>query len=252
MLDLHSHILPGVDDGARTLDESLELARSAVADGIRLVAATPHVRDDYPTTPGRMELHVAALREALAVAEIPLDLRPGGEIALDRLRMVEPSELRRFGLGGNPRVLLVEFPYFGWPLDIAQRMFELRAEGFRPVLAHPERNGDVQADPEQLRPLVEQGALVQLTSVSLDGTLGRAPRQTALDLLDRGLAHLVASDAHGPHIRGFGMSAAVEAVGDEELARWLMTDVRAALVAGERMPVRPDRRRRGLRSLLGR
>jgi protein-tyrosine phosphatase len=247
MHDLHSHILPGLDDWARGFDESLEIARAAVADGITVLAATPHVRDDYPTSAERMEQEVARLSDALEGEGIDLDLRPGGELALDRLQMLPAETLERFGLGGNPHVLLVEFPYYGWPLDLGERMFELRTAGFRPVLAHPERNRDVQASPERLRPLVEGGVYVQLTAASLDGRLGREPRRSALELIELDLAHLIASDAHSPDLRGIGMSAAARAVGDDELARWLTADVPSAIVARRRVPPRPERRhRRGI------
>src|SRR5438309_5497768 len=101
MIDLHSHILPGLDDGARNLDDALGIARAAVADGTHTIAATPHVRDDYPTTPEQMETAVAQLRAALTREGIPLELLPGGELALEELDR-PPDELRRFGLGGNP------------------------------------------------------------------------------------------------------------------------------------------------------
>src|SRR5438105_3336949 len=103
VIDLHSHILPGLDDGAETLDQSLAIARAAVEDGIAVIAATPHVRDDYPTTAAEMEERLAEVRRAVEAENIPLDVRPGGEIALDRLARVPPDDLRRFGLGGNPR-----------------------------------------------------------------------------------------------------------------------------------------------------
>jgi hypothetical protein len=103
MIDLHSHILPGVDDGSATLQESLEIANAAVEDGIELVAATPHVRDDYPTPVATMELLVDELRAAFQRERIPLELRPGGEIAVEQLEVLSPDELRRFGLAGNPR-----------------------------------------------------------------------------------------------------------------------------------------------------
>jgi protein-tyrosine phosphatase len=243
VIDLHTHILPGLDDGARTLDESIAMARAAVADGIRVVAATPHVREDFPTSADEVERGVSELRDALATEGVGLEVRTGGEIALDRLGAIDADELARFGLAGNPRYLLLEFPYFGWPLDLEQRVFELHARGMTVVIAHPERNGDVQEAPDRLRRLVEQRALVQLTAASLDGRLGRASRRTALRLLDLGLAHLVASDAHGPHIRQVGMTAAARAVGDADLARWLTDDVPAAIVAREELPDRPRSRR---------
>ena len=139
------HILPGVDDGARTLDDAIAMAQEALADGVRTVAATPHVRGDYPTSAGVMESRLAELRDALKDAGIPLEVLPGAEIALDRLPLMTEDERARFGLGGNPRCLLLEFAYYGWPLALDGVVLELCARGVTPVLAHPERNGDVQA-----------------------------------------------------------------------------------------------------------
>ncbi len=239
MIDLHSHILPGLDDGARTVGESIEIARSAVADGTVALAATPHVRSDYPTSPAAMEHALAALRAALADADVALDVRAGGEIALDRLDQLGPDDLRRFSLGGGTRYLLLETPYSGWPLGIAEQLFRVQLAGFVPVLAHPERNGEVMADPGRLSPLVESGALVQLTASSIDRRAGRSVAATARHLLESGLAHLVASDAHAPDVRGVGLSRAVEAVGDPELGRWLTELVPAAILADALIPERP-------------
>ncbi|MFL5934083.1 MAG: CpsB/CapC family capsule biosynthesis tyrosine phosphatase, partial [Gaiellaceae bacterium] len=100
MIDLHSHILPGVDDGARTVEESVEIARSAVEDGVEVLAATPHVRDDYATSAATMEELVRTTQDALSAAGIPLELRRGGELALDYLPRLEAEEVLRFGLGG--------------------------------------------------------------------------------------------------------------------------------------------------------
>jgi protein-tyrosine phosphatase len=243
VIDLHSHILPGVDDGAQSLEDSLEIALAAVADGITVLAATPHVRDDFPTAPETMETLVGEVRRALAREQIQLDVRKGGELALDYLARVPEEELGRYGLAGNPRYLLLEFPYYGWPLSLPQTVFRLRTLGIIAVIAHPERNGEVQAEPERLRPLVEAGALVQVTAASLDGRLGRATRATGLALVEQELAHLLASDAHSANVRAVGMRAAAEAVGDEDIARWLATDVPAAIVEGSPLPPRPEKRR---------
>jgi protein-tyrosine phosphatase len=244
VIDLHSHILPAVDDGARSIEDSVEIARAAVADGIRLVAATPHVRDDYPTEPETIEALVEELRAVLTREEVPLDVRPGAEVALERVPLYDPATLRRFGLAGNPAYVLVEFPYYGWPLALAEVIFRLGVAGIGAVLAHPERNVDVQAEPERLRPFVETGALVQVTAASLDGRVGSPARATGLRLVDDGLAHLIASDAHSADVRTVGMRAAADAVGDAELARWLTEDVPGAIVRGEVIPPRPQRRRR--------
>jgi protein-tyrosine phosphatase len=246
VIDLHSHVLPGVDDGVRTLGATLELLRAAHDDGIERIAATPHVREDYPTTAREMELRVAEVCGAARDAAIPVEMLKGGELDLEFAARLEDDELRRFGLGGNPALLLLEFPYLGWPLQLADLVFDLQLGGFRVVLAHPERNADVQLDPERLRPLVDSGVVVQLTAASLDGRLGGSPRSAARRLLDGRLAHLVASDAHAPDVRSVGLSGAAAAAGDASLARWLTRDVPEALLAGAPLPGRPESPRRRL------
>ena len=243
MIDLHAHILPGLDDGPATLGEALAVLRAAAADGVQVIAATPHVRDDYPTTPAQLEHGLAAVRRAAEEEGIPIRVVGGGEIALDRLPRLSRDELARFALDEG-RYVLVEAPYAGWPLDLAQRLFDLELHGFVPVLAHPERNVEVQAAPELLREHVGRGALVQVTSASLDGRLGRRAAAAARTLLARELVHLLASDAHGAELRAFGLSRAVVAVKDERLARWLVHDVPAAILDGRAPPERPPPARR--------
>jgi protein-tyrosine phosphatase len=244
VIDLHSHILPGLDDGVESLDAAVELARGAVKDGIEAIAATPHVRNDYPTSAAEMEWAVRDVRAALAAEGVPLELLSGGEIALDRLPLLEDEELRRFALGGSKQSLLLEFPYVGWPLGLEQTVFELRVRGWRPILAHPERNDEVQRKPDRLARLVEAGTLIQLTAASLDGRLGRATCAAASRLLEKGYAHLIGSDAHAPSLREVGLSAAAAAVGDPELARWLTVDVPRAILDDAPIGARPAARRR--------
>jgi protein-tyrosine phosphatase len=248
LIDLHSHVLPGLDDGAVDVQEALAICRAAVADGITVLAGTPHVRRDHETTADSKEAALAELRDA---AGDLITLLPGGELDLNELE--RPSEeLRRFGLGGNSAYLLVETPYTGWPLDLADKLFRLRAAGFTPVLAHPERNHEVQSRPELLEPVVAGGALVQLTAASVEGRTGDRSRKAAHVLLDRELAHLIASDAHAPEVRAIGMSGAARAVGNNELARWLTLDVPGAIVYGGPMPPRPSGGARPRRRLFGR
>jgi protein-tyrosine phosphatase len=247
VIDLHSHILHGVDDGPQSLEEAVEIARAAVAEGVLTMVATPHVREDFPTDPETMQLRLTELRQELGRRSIPLSLLPGGEVALDRLRLLGAEDLRRFGLAGNPSYLLVEMPYLGWPLDLNHHAFRLQALGITPVLAHPERNPDVQEAPERLESLVRAGGLVQVTAASVDGRLGPSARRTAFQLIDRGLAQLIASDAHTAAIRGIGMAAAAEAVRDEALAHWLTEGVPGSIVGDQPVPERPKSRARRLR-----
>ena len=250
MIDLHSHVLPGVDDGAVSLEESVEMARTAAADGTRWLAATPHVRQDYPTEAATMERLVDEVQAAVDAAGVAIRVLPGGELAIDALDALDDRALRRFGLGGNPRYLLVEFPYVGWPLGLDERLFSLRTKGFVPVVAHPERNRDVQDDPERLDTLVRAGCLVQVTAASLDGRLGRSSAACGRRLVELGLAHLLASDAHHPSVREVGLRRAARAIGDVELARWLTVGVPRAIVEDRPVPPRPETGHR--RGMLGR
>jgi protein-tyrosine phosphatase len=243
VIDLHSHVLPGVDDGARTIEDSRELASKAASEGITAIAATPHVRHDYPTTPDRMEAEVAALRRDFSEQGIPVEILHGGEVDLQAMRTLSQDDLRRFTIAQNGRYLLVEFPYRGWPLDLEQTLFDLALSGIAPILAHPERNAEVQADPGRLGPFVERGGLVQITAASLDGRIGRRSRQAAQQLIEAGHAHVLASDAHLPEIREVGLATAAEAL-DDELARYLTQAAPSAIVAGEAVPPPPVRRRR--------
>jgi protein-tyrosine phosphatase len=185
---------------------------------------------------------------AAAAAGI-VDVVAGGEVDLRELDR-PADELRRFGLAGNPRYLLVETPYVGWPRDIPERLYRLRTLGITPVVAHPERNREVQERPALLEPLVAGGALVQLTAASVDGRLGRRTRAAVDALLDAGLAHLVASDAHEATVRAVGLRAAADSL-DVELGRWLTVDVPRAIVDDAPLPPRPEGTIRPRRRLFG-
>jgi protein-tyrosine phosphatase len=235
VIDLHSHILPGIDDGARSLDEARDLARQAAAEGVTTIAATPHVRSDYPTTAEQMESGVAAVRAELTRAGIPVEVVHGGELSLQLLGELTEDDLRRFSFGQMGRYVLLECPYFGSPLELVPAIKALLAGGLTPLLAHPERNREVQANAALVEAATRVGALVQVTAASLDGTLGRQVRRTCERLLELELVHVLASDAHAPATRT-GLSAAAASLRDEGLARYLTHDVAAAIIAGEEIP----------------
>jgi len=239
VIDLHTHILPGIDDGARTLDDALDMARAFVDEGVTAVAATPHVRDDFPTPAEVMREAVQSLQRVLDREGIPLVILPGAELAVEWVAQLDDTQLRRLTLAASGRYLLVETPYHGWPASVVEQLRRVLVGGFTPVLAHPERNAVVQATPSLLAPLVEGGLLVQVTAASLDGRLGKAPQVTGHQLVAGGLAHVVASDAHAAHVRAAGMLSAVDSIRDEALARWLVTEVPLAVAHGERVPPRP-------------
>ncbi|NJN16213.1 MAG: hypothetical protein HC822_08030 [Oscillochloris sp.] len=203
MIDLHTHILPDIDDGSRTLDAALEMVQIAVADGVSTVAATPHGRSSVSAGvryhPDLVHKRVGVLREAIAEAGLNLTLVPGTEIygepgVEDRL---DAGELLGYG---TSRAVLVEFAAGATPATVEQIVFGLQLRGRRVVLAHPERLRFVQHDPNTLAPLIARGVVMQLTADALLGAQGRRLQDLAETLLTHDLVQLIASDAHGPHL----------------------------------------------------
>ena len=240
MIDLHTHVLPGIDDGARTLGEARAIALDLASQGVTVMAATPHVRDDYPTTPEVMEEAVAEVRADFDANRVPVDVVHGAEVDLGLLWAIPPEELPRLTIAQTGRYLLLEFPYRGWPFALDSAVKRLVGLGVTPLLAHPERNPEVQDRPDRVRSIVESGALVQVPAASLEGARDRAAQAAALRLLDLGLVHVLASDSHGPHISREGMAAAAATLNDPELARYLTLEAPGAIVAGEPVPERPQ------------
>jgi protein-tyrosine phosphatase len=236
MIDVHCHILPGLDDGARTIEDAREIARAAAGEGITAIAATPHVRDDYPTRPGTMERGVTELRRDFHRHEIPVEVLTGGEVSIAAVWELTADELARFSLGGSGRYLLLECPYTGWPRTLDLAVSAVLGHGMTPVLGHPERNPQVQDRPDLLLDLVERGAIVQVTAASVDGRLGPAPKLAAERLVSLGIVHVIASDAHGPHIRDAGLRAAADALGNNELAVFATSIAPKAIADGEPLP----------------
>jgi len=204
MIDLHCHILFGVDDGPQRFEDSLALARALVADGITTVVSTSHVLDP-PLPMTTIKAGIEHLTHEFAKHDIPLQILPGGE----NHYTLSLEEMRGHCINGS-RYLLLEFPHSTLPSSAGEIVFALRRAGLVPIIAHPERNGDVLRDPELLRPLVEQGALAQLTAASLVGDFGSPVRQCARFLLKKGLTHFIATDAHGANWRVPRMQAGLK------------------------------------------
>jgi len=243
VIDLHSHILPGLDDGPATMDGSLELARAAVAAGTRTILATPHINDRASIEPARIAAGLEELRAALAAAEVPLEVLPGGEIAIWRLLDLDDETLRALALGGGP-YLLVESPFSMVLGDFEPLVLDLQERGYRVLLAHPERCAAFQRDPPRLQRLVDAGALVQVTAGSMSGAFGSTVRRFTAAILREGLAHVVASDAHDHLRRPPGLLAGFDALepdlpGLGAQAPWLTESVPRAILDGAPLPEQP-------------
>ena len=201
LVDLHFHLLPGVDDGPADLEESLELARAALHAGTGTVVATPHVRPDLGTTDVRKIVEgVREMRSALAAAGIPLTVECGGELGHELAFDLKPHELELLAQGPpGARWLLVETPFHGIGDDFHAATAELRARGFGVLVAHPERSADAATGDESgLRRELAAGSQAQLNALSLSGGHGKDAHRSAWELLHHGLIDVVASDAHGP------------------------------------------------------
>jgi protein-tyrosine phosphatase len=199
--DLHFHLLPGVDDGPATMGDTLELALAAVADRTGTVVATPHVRSDLGVTePLELEERVREVQDALDSEGVCLTVRAGGELGHDMVGRLGQLELDAIAQGPpGCRWLLVEAPFEGMGEDFHAATGELRDRGFGVVIAHPERTADAVLDRAQgLRRELADGALAQLNALSFSGGHGPDAEWAAFELLSRGMAAIVGSDAHGP------------------------------------------------------
>jgi protein-tyrosine phosphatase len=243
MIDIHCHILPGVDDGAADMEASLAMARRAVEDGIEVIVATPHwPLEETPVPAGRIRELTAEVQAELDEAKIPLRLVPGHECAITPELPEALATGGALGFGGKVRYALLETPYHHLPFYLRDIVFQVQSRGFAAVIAHPERNPTIQNDPGQLEEYVRSGCLVQVTAGSLAGQWGAASKKTGFTLFRRGLAHIIASDAHSPNSRPPILSEArklvAEALG-EETARRAVEELPRRIVDGQPIYV-PD------------
>src|SRR3954447_9703987 len=200
MLDLHCHILPGVDDGAADLAEALAMARVCVEDGITHIAATPHCNQSIHLLRDDILPHVAQLNEELVRAHIPMTILPGAEIQVNSTAAyrAEYEAGVLCHLGDRPAFTLLEFNWKpqAYPADAVELIEWLREQGTTPIIAHPERHSFFQDDRARLRHLVDAGAWLQITVDSLLGNHGMAPQRVAAELVRESSAIVLASDAH--------------------------------------------------------
>jgi protein-tyrosine phosphatase len=248
VIDLHCHVLPGVDDGPATDAEAVALARAAAALGTETLVATPHRSPRWPTEPATVARGAERLASLLDAEGIVLALSTGAEIALEEAARLDDDTLAQLALGHGDNLLL-ETPH-GPAGDAFERTVDdLMARGYGIVLAHPERSPAFQDRPTRLRGLVSAGALCCVTSGALEGHFGAASQWFGLELLRDGLVHAVASDAHAatgrpPGLRAGLVAAASHLPGIAAQTRWLTTDGPAAILAGEPLPPRPALRPR--------
>ena len=204
MIDLHCHLLPGIDDGPQCLDDALEMARAAHAAGICAAVVTPHLHlGRYDNTLASIATAAAAFADELERAGIPLRIGYAAEVRIcaELTQLAESGGIPYLGKHEGRNVMLLEFPHSHIPPGSDRMVSWLFDHGIRPMIAHPERNKDVMRRPEKLAPFREMGCLIQLTAGSLAGRFGATALQRARELLEQGCVHILASDAHNLHAR---------------------------------------------------
>jgi protein-tyrosine phosphatase len=233
VIDLHAHILPGLDDGPATEDGAVAMARAAVGAGTRAMATTSHINRGFGLGPAELAAARGKLLQRLEREGIALELLQGGEIAHDRLPSLSEDDLRALTLDGGS-YLLLECP-FSPAAGLDTVVEDLQRRGYDVLLAHPERSPSFLHDPDLLANLVERGALAQVTAGSLTGAFGATVRRAAHTMLEHGLVHVLASDAHDERHRPPALDEAL----DGPQAEWMTQAAPAAIVEGRPLPERP-------------
>jgi protein-tyrosine phosphatase len=235
-VDIHCHLLPGIDDGAKTWDESIAMARMAVADGVTAIVVTPHQLGSYGHNSGLEIRHrTQQLQQMLHEQGVALQVRPGADVRIEGNML----ELLRRGdvltLGDHRRYVLLELPHeLYFPIEGVLQ--ELEGAGMQGVLSHPERNQGLLKRPQEVEELVAAGCWMQITAGSLLGTFGPGPQDMAEWMVRQGLAHFLASDAHGCRSRRPLLRQAYQRtceLAGAEMARRLCCDNPAAIFAGQ-------------------
>ncbi|MET3697033.1 protein-tyrosine phosphatase [Bacillus oleivorans] len=216
MIDIHCHILPNLDDGSKSMAESIGMAKKAVQEGINTIIATPHHKNgSYENTKHSILEHVQALNDVLVQEMIPLTILPGQEVRIygEVLHDFEKGEILTLNDGGN--YLFVEFPSGSVPRFTEKLLYDIQMRGLTPIIVHPERNQTLIENPEMLYQFVKKGALTQITAASITGHFGKKIRKFSLDCVEANLTHFIASDAHNTHNRTFLMREAYHVIREE-------------------------------------
>ncbi|MCM3620132.1 tyrosine protein phosphatase [Sutcliffiella horikoshii] len=256
MIDVHCHILPATDDGARHMTESLEMARAATKEGITKIVATPHHNNgQYMNTKEEILVKVQELNDRLVKEGIDIIILPGQEcrISGEFLEQYENNEL--LTINDTGRYVFIELPSSQVPLYTEKIIYDVQLKGLIPIIVHPERNAELIENPEKLYQLVKKGACTQITAASVAGKFGKKIKKFSLDLINANLTHLVASDAHNLKNRNFQMKDAFNVIEKEcgQDAQYMLMENAELLVEGSMiMKEIPERvKRKKLFGLLG-
>ncbi|MFS0881679.1 tyrosine-protein phosphatase [Metabacillus niabensis] len=215
MIDIHSHILPGIDDGAQTVEDAINMAKLAVEEGITKIIATPHHQNGkYTNKKVDIIERVSKLNCTLQKENIPLEVLPGQETRIYG-EIIEDLDKGDILSLNNTNYLFIELPSGHIPRYTEQLLFDIQLKGFTPIIVHPERNSGVMENPEKLLDLVKKGALTQVTAGSITGYFGKKIKKLSMQLIEANLTHFISSDAHNITTRSFHIRESIIEVNKE-------------------------------------
>jgi len=215
MIDIHSHILPGIDDGARSEEDSLHMAYQAVEQGIHTIIATPHHKNNtFENSRESILMHLDILNNLFQSHEIPLTLLPGQETRIngDFINDLQNGEILPLN---QTSYVFVELPFDHVPQYTESLIYDIQMHGYKPIIAHPERNQELREQPDKLYNLVRKGALTQVTTGSLLGDFGKDVGRFTREVIDHHLTHFIATDAHNTTSRPVNLWEAYDYIQDE-------------------------------------
>ena len=210
MIDIHSHIIPAIDDGARSEEESLLMLQAAISDGIHTIVATPHYNYKFNNEKSNILAEVEKLKQLIKTNNLEINILPGQEVRIYGELLADYEAGKLLTIADNSRYMLVEFPFQHIPRYAENLLYNVELYGIKPIIAHPERNQEILKNPEKLYDLIAKGALTQLTSSSLTGYFGKEIQKFSHQMIKANLAHTIASDAHNILDRSFDMNEAYE------------------------------------------
>lgn len=214
MIDIHSHILPGIDDGSKSMDETLKMLKIAELDGVKTIIATPHFyRGYYQNNYEDIVKLGAQVKTEAAKQDVNVDIIFGQEVFLDK-HTIEDYKLGKTACIEGTDYMLVEFPMTDIPKDVLDIIYELQIRGVRPILAHPERYKYVIENPSKINEFLDEKCLLQINTGSIKGIFGKRIKKTAEILIKGGVCSFIASDAHSTAQRIPGISEALEIAGE--------------------------------------
>ena len=244
MIDLHCHILPGIDDGAENLEESIAMCHIAHKDGIRTIVATPHTMNGiFINERDFIISEVKKFQNILNIKNIDIRILPGADVHVNYNIIELIGEGKAMTINDRGKYILLEFPHQLVPPKIPEFVFELKLNTITPIFTHPERNIAIQKDLNIILHLVELGALTQITADSLIGGFGPRANKCAIEMLKHNLAHIIASDAHSSKFRSPILSHSIRKAAEITSQKWaeaMVTSIPQAIIAGNNITDLPE------------